>query len=263
MKQYESHLFGYIPEPETFDELMHLIIGNSGDPEGDRGVRFWRGQSNINWRIDSAAYRRLIFTEPKKERFDFNLKNYECDLLERATHKGYRIYNGRELSDFELLARLQHHGAATRLVDFSRNALVAIWFSVVENVSITGLLVGIHTHIVRGHEASLNNDQYNTIIEECEQNHGIYTWEPPQVSTRIATQHSQFLYSKYIADSRGSLYLPFETNYTLLVALSPEMKLKLILERSFDLWTYTLFPDIDGFGMANRPDINRWDMNRW
>ena len=41
----------------------------------------------------------------------------------------------RQLSDLELLAELQHFGAATCLIDFSRSALVALWFACQTRIS--------------------------------------------------------------------------------------------------------------------------------
>lgn len=69
---------------------------------------------------------------------------YETSLLRHARHKGFDTENGKILTDFELLAKLQHHGAATRLVDFSKNVLVALWFAIQDNKEETGLLTGIH-----------------------------------------------------------------------------------------------------------------------
>ncbi len=52
---------------------------------------------------------------------------YEADLLARTRMQGLDLHGSRRLGDLELLARLQHHGAATRLLDFTlgvRRALV-------------------------------------------------------------------------------------------------------------------------------------------
>ncbi len=40
--------------------------------------------------------------------------------------------NGRTLSDFELLAKLQHHGAATRLIDVSKIFLLPYGLPVIQ-----------------------------------------------------------------------------------------------------------------------------------
>src|SRR6266404_2469373 len=122
MKNFKSELFGSIPEPETFDELFATVT--EAEPKLGR-VRMWRGQADISWPIHSTAYRRLASSRARISESD--VISYEENLLKHATHRGYRYLDGRELSDLELLARLQHHGAATRLVDATRSAFIALW----------------------------------------------------------------------------------------------------------------------------------------
>ena len=50
------------------------------------------------------------------------------------------------------LALMQHHGAATRLLDFSRNALIALWFCLNENSNKNALLLGISSNSLGGYE---------------------------------------------------------------------------------------------------------------
>ncbi|MBE4107803.1 FRG domain-containing protein, partial [Vibrio parahaemolyticus] len=141
----------------------------------------WRGQSDIDWRLDSSAYRRLQGStgyqsaDPNKA-----MIRYEKTLLQHATHRGYRYENGKELSDFELLAKLQHHGAATRLVDFTRNALIGIWFACSENAQKSGLLVAFDTWYLEGYEKELEVRTYEEIVDDF-RNDPI-TWESPGVS---------------------------------------------------------------------------------
>ena len=52
------------------------------------------------------------------------------DLIKEARRQGHDQKNGQQLSDLELLAELQHFRAATCLIDFTRSALVALWFAV-------------------------------------------------------------------------------------------------------------------------------------
>ena len=52
------------------------------------------------------------------------------DLIDESEGSlGHDQKNGQQLSDLEILAELQHFGAATCLIDFSRSALVALWFA--------------------------------------------------------------------------------------------------------------------------------------
>ena len=51
------------------------------------------------------------------------------DLIRDARFRGHDRRNGRELADLEILAGFQHYGAATCLIDFTYNPLVALWFA--------------------------------------------------------------------------------------------------------------------------------------
>jgi hypothetical protein len=66
------------------------------------------------------------------------LRAVERQLIERARAAGL----AGDLCELELLARLQHHGAATRLLDCSRNAFVALWFACRWEPDRDGVLLG-------------------------------------------------------------------------------------------------------------------------
>lgn len=263
MKEFKSKLYGNIQEPENFIELIELLSFHN--VEG-RNVHMWRGQSNIEWRIDHSAYRRLKLD--KKKLTDSDLIHYELNLLKQATLKGYRYQNGRTLSDLELLARLQHHGAATRLVDFTRNSLIALWFASSENLDSHGLLIGLHTDFLGGYEAEIQDYQYPFDLKVEDMVNHAETFEPPVVTPRVAAQHSQFVYSSLSDKKTGSLKLHpdhKDKKPNLFIAISKDLKTNLnqILEKSFDLRYQTLFPDIDGFGDANSHQIPKDKMWRW
>lgn len=260
MKTFNSVIYGDIPQPENFNELVDLI-SNASNYENI--VHMWRGQSNIGWRLDHSAYRRLKLEN--RDVSERSLEHYEENLLAHATHKGYRFQEGKMLSDFELLAKLQHHGAATRLIDFSRNALIALWFCVCENPQTTGLLIGLNAEYLGGYESLDIKVGYTTQVKLLKEIEHPATFEPPVVTPRVAAQHSQFIYSSLTNSSRGCIKLHSNTKANLFIAISPDLKNRVedILEKCFDLRYYTLFPDIDGFGKANSHLILRNRMFRW
>jgi hypothetical protein len=92
-----------------------------------------------------------------------------------------------------------------------------------------------------------------------------HTWEPPLVTLCVAAQHSQFCFSPVVADKMGSLALPKEDGGTLLVAITQSMKetCSEILEQVYDIRRETLFPDLDGFGVANSVFFDQWSSYRW
>ena len=268
MKVFESEIYGNCPQPETFNELVELITNlETDDHDTNRRfvpVRMWRGQSQIAWKIDSSALRRIQIRRDFKDT-ERELRFYEERLLKHATHKGFRIQDGRELSDLELLAKLQHHGAATRLVDFSRNAFIGLWFATNYDPEKTGILIGIHAHYIGGQESRLEEGNYKEIIDKCSKYEHPQVFESPSVSPRIASQHAQFLYSKVSSAKTGTLQIPKKPEANIFIAISPKFKKVCleIMESAFDFRTKTLFPDLDGFGLANRFDVDTYSMDRW
>ncbi|RZK35687.1 MAG: FRG domain-containing protein [Hymenobacter sp.] len=262
MKSFTNEIHKGIYCPESFDEMMRVV---AEAPEGRNSlVRMWRGQSNADWQLHSAAYRRIAAAK-NRAIVEKDIIFYEEILLKHAKHKGFNYLDGHELSDLELLSRLQHHGAATRLVDFTRSALIALWFCISGEPNETGVLAGIHAHFIGGYEGELDKRTYNDVINGLETIQHPMTWEPPLVTPRIAAQHSQFVYSDVCDLPTGSLKLPKEEESRLFIAVTPALKasLKAILSDVFDIRATTIFPDLDGFCLANGPAITPDDMLRW
>lgn len=267
MKLIETELFGPLIAPDEFGEIIELA--SLGECE-TKNIYLWRGQGNIAWPIHSSAYRRLD-NDKNHTPSELSMRDYERELLLNAKHQGYHFANGRELSDFELLAKLQHHGAATRLVDFSRNMLVALWFACNSEREKTGLLFGLYWAAASGFEGRPELRTYNDIfgsgdpkaddvIEDYPR-----LWQPPVVTKRIAAQSAQFLYSR-VSDARtGSLVFGDNPSYLNLIALTPELKKRclVLLENIFDIRQFTLFPDVDGFCYANSVNFESHSNERW
>ena len=74
------------------------------------GQYLFRGVPKYNYKIQASAYRRL----PKRDRNNpSKLLKINQVLIEKARSLGHDQKNGQQLSDLELLAELQHFGAAT------------------------------------------------------------------------------------------------------------------------------------------------------
>jgi hypothetical protein len=263
MTTFQSPLFGEVSQPSSVQELLDIVVKISSLSSNQVNVFMWRGQADISWAIHSSAYRRLaaqegIITEQ-------SMINYERALLTQATHRGYRFLNGQELTDIELLARLQHHGAATRLVDATRSVLVALWFAVASHENEVGVLIGVNSYYLGGHESYIDKRSYNNIVEDIKERNYPSTWEPTTVSPRVAAQHSQFLYSRITDSPMGSLCLSDKADGGFIMAINTMLKreARKVLIKMFDIHTKTLFPDLDGFCVANNYQTARGDMYRW
>ncbi|WP_417822815.1 FRG domain-containing protein [Thalassospira lucentensis] len=260
MDCFDSELFGEVFMPNSFEEIVSSLQKKPSLANGV--VRMWRGQASISWPLHSGAYRRLL--QDDKTPTEKSMVFYEKRLLTRATHRGLRKYEGVELSDFELLARLQHHGAATRLLDASRNALVALYFACREHPEEVGALFGIHSNYLGGYEQEPLTTTYDVEMAAISNFSHPQTWQPSSVSPRIAAQHSQFLFSAVSKHKMGSLYIEDAEDALLTIAISPSLKSEIlgILRDIFDIRFLSLFPDLDGFCEANSQSqievTNRW-----
>ncbi len=267
MKTFESNIFGQLPEPETFQELLGLVVHE----EGDAGrARMWRGQSDISWRLDSSAYRRLlnsnrITLSTPCDKVEQEIVSYETYLLKRAYYYGFQTSEGRKLSDIELLARLRHYGAATRLLDCSKNALVALWFAACAKSDQYGALFGIHCQFLSGHESYIEEGCYAEIVEGLSLYDFPRTWAPNGLTPRTAAQHSVFIYSDACTSSMGSVRISDRYGSFLPIAISPALKeiTADILKESFNIYHFSLFPDLEGFSCGNNELADRWSMERW
>ena len=93
-------------------------------PIGQGGQFAFRGQANSKWKLESTVYRRHK-TRPSLEEFI----KYNCNLVDEAKNANYHQKENKPLEDIEMLAELRHHSAATALIDFTRDFLVALWFA--------------------------------------------------------------------------------------------------------------------------------------
>lgn len=188
---------------------------------------------------------------------------YESQLLDNARLAGHGHVDGRRLNDLELLTVLQHHGAATRLLDFTENVLVAAWFASHAYDEGHGLLIGIdltNAFWVR-REAEIEQ-RFEALLEEAERR--LVRWKPGALSGRIPAQSAFHVFSQVVMHEWGSLAsgaadYPHDfatsqiTEEMAAIAVSPGFKAN--LRQSWrPLLGYsesTLFPDLAGFSSFN------------
>ena len=100
------------------DEL-HSIIPSAGSQD-----IVFRGLENKDWGLESTAILRHANPPAHSDFIQYN-----CELITRAKNSNYHQKENNQLTEIELLAELRHYGAATALIDFTRDFLVALWFA--------------------------------------------------------------------------------------------------------------------------------------
>ena len=209
----------------------------------DGRMLLYRGLPDADWRVESAASRRLKVSleDPPPVAFE----NYIRQLLDNASLQGFRYQRDRELSDLELPAELQHFGAATCLIDFTENALIALWFACQEQPKNNGKVVAMATD---------DPDRFPTVTYEQSKfpimeflNKGkLWQWTPSGMNNRIVAQQSVFVFGE--GAIQESLYEEIDVD--------AESKRNIIstLEKSLGVKEQRIFSDLAGFALNNAHD---------
>ena len=114
------------------------------------------------------------------------LREYENRLLNRARIAGHG-FRDRRLDDLELLGLLQHHGAATRLTDFTTNAFIALWFACQARPDEYGTVFGVALDdAFRVSTEELQTRTFAQLLADAEGR--ISVWMPAPLSPRMPAQ---------------------------------------------------------------------------
>ena len=244
------------------------------EPWGKQAVLIFRGQSDESWKLDSSADRRL-----EKEAQPLSLIEYLTKvLIEPAKSEGYAHQQNKELNDLELLAKLQHYGAATCLIDFTANFHIALWFACADDQTDGKIFVvnrgstqnfkEITPESAKKRIAELLQPQPTTqqtpsevppekakkrIAEllqpqtvSSESQPEIYYWKPPANENRIVVQHSCFIFSAQ----------PIKPEIYKEICISKEHKqeIRTLLQKYHGLDSQSIFRDFGGFAASQGQD---------
>ena len=216
------------------------------------GQYLFRGVSKDSYEIEASAYRRL----PEAERNNpARLLRINQELIDKARLLGHDQKNGQRLSDLELLAELQHFGAATCLIDFTRNALIALWMACQQSTTekTNGKVVAVRSD---------NLDRFETVTPKLvteedidyfftrDERRGylLYQWQPKYQNNRIIAQQSVFIF--------GGAQVEIEAECVILKSGKGDMLTS--LDKVSGITEGSIYPDFDGFARLhaqNKPDV--------
>ena len=208
---------------------------------GKRGV-LYRGLADSEYQLESSLYRRL--QSPKREISQDIFIRALDNLIKIAKREKHDRKDGHVLSDLELLSNLQHYGAATCLIDFTRNPLVALWFACQphhktengETNPADGKIVAVNAN----HPEKFGIAEGGEEIENFFSDKKLWKWIPPKQNHRIVAQQSVFVL--------GQSVIP-EDEMLASCIISHESKDSILLELQdrYGISAESLFCDFPGF----------------
>ena len=205
----------------------------------------YRGLADAAWEVESSAYRRIKRSEGEAPPRVF--QNYIERLLEQAGRQGFKRRGGGELSELELLAQLQHNGAATCLIDFTLNALVALWFACREEPGKAGKVVAMETAESEDFSIVTYENLQDPIKEFLNQDK-LWEWTPSNLGNRIVAQNSVFVFGERKIEKERWHYEEIR------VAASSKGEIREELKEKFGISEESLFSDFTGFALSNAHD---------
>ena len=221
------------------------------------GKYVFRGIRNEAYPIRASAYRRLKEDDRDFEKF----LQINKDLIEETTLRGYNERNGRPLNELEMLAELQHHGAATCLIDFSYSAQIALWFACGQDSKTSkdcdsktlqdcknppnGKVFAVYNQLPNFKKVKSNmlTDKIDDFLQDAE-NFPLHYWQPRQQNNRIIAQQSIFLFGRP----------EFEADAECVILGNAKDNIQTELKQVSGITEAMLFPDFEKFASLRGAD---------
>ena len=242
-----------------FANSVPAFQGND-DPLEDRYI--YRGQGDTTWDLIPSLTRygkKLNLTHQR-------LHAIECEaLIEFRKHAhlflpSSKIHPEDEVSAWWLL--MQHHGASTRILDWTFSPYVALYFAVEHRSDIDGALWVVHIKTVEDYmKRTFHNFGHP---QEDERGHylnpnpdnKLYVLRPGTQTERMGAQQTVFAISTNVLANHGEIFtnaapdtreIHTFTKFVVPGPLKQEFKRRL---REMNIGARVLFPGIDGLGRA-------------
>lgn len=243
------------PETEQIHALGIVGIGAEARKALDRYMEWvmslkgriaFRGQADAEQEVKSGAYRRV--EEKAKEQPYFAHLIFVGYLHERINETHMRFSEHREKEPLEIMAQLQHYGAATGLIDFTENALIALWFACKDQSEKAGKVFAVrlddHEKIQEIKNRENLKGAIDTFFGENESRDKLWAWKPSDFSNRMITQQSLFIFGPPSIEQKFFAVPPYE------IPSKEKINLMTALKKS-GISEAFIFSDFSGFSSAN------------
>jgi hypothetical protein len=182
----------------------------------------YRGQSVVDWKLI-----------PKAGRKEYIIENDQL-IFKQWKRRATFYLKHQNLNDWELLSIAQHTGLPTRLLDWSHNPLVALFFCCFENFEKDGC---VFIFPPKEYVLTENTDPFNIKAD-------VLFYQPNTSNERLANQYAYFSIHK----NPRVEYLPSSKSGELVrLVIKKELKKDfLLMLNQYGINFLTLFPDLEG-----------------
>jgi len=245
---------------KEFDEIIEPLTNYA--PSGYGTI--FRGQACADWPLVHSLSRKLAPSMDEESRIDI-----EQAAMTQFQQQGHLLLGSGSPPKPDDLhgwwAYMQHHGAPTRLLDWTKSPFVALYFAVVEQpehdgavwlFSLSSLMEAMEAK--HGRNLTVKRADYKGYYQEAGLPHFLFPLDYYQQNERMIAQQGLFTICRNIIGDHGVVieevfkrddgaYDPAYTQIVIPKAKKLEMLRKLAL---FNITGSSLFPGIDGLGRS-------------
>ena len=242
----------------TWDEFVAL----SADLDG------WafRGQQDARWELLSSLSRYLAAFIP--ERATWRLREERALRIFRRKAHNYLSDPSVLVNDLRCLALMQHHGAPTRLLDFTKSPFVAAFFaleSAVTDAAVYALNTPYLWHAAPVRDPLLNRETIDPRKEgHFEQyflpntHQIVWTGEPTEMDQRLVAQSGTVVVPGVLDKSLDAILADYRGETPLIKKIVLPRHVREAAMKSLyrmNITSATLFPDLDGLARSIRVEL--------
>ena len=174
------------------------------------GGMLYRGLASVRWKVEASLYRRLIqkgMPAPQARSFFIHASDYLVEQAKQHGHaRDYARNSAGELKPLQIMAQLQHYGASTCLIDFTRNPLVALWFACGQLGS-KGKVVALSSDSINKYKIIQSKHLDDSLGNLLKKDH-LWKWQPEKLNNRIVAQHSEFIFGEPVITPDEEVVIP-------------------------------------------------------
>jgi hypothetical protein len=223
----------------------------------------FRGQQNAQWRLESSLSRYM--RDYVDDHGQWRAREERAIRVFRRKAHNFLAHPDILADDLRCLALMQHHGAPTRLLDFTKSPFVAAFFAL-ERATGDAAVYALNTPALWNNRARPRTDPALTrdVIDPrapghferyffCNTNEILWSGEPSEMDDRLVAQSGTFVVPGVIDKPLQAILDGYDTNEELLHQIVLPASIRMDAMK----WLYrmnitnaSLFPGLDGLARS-------------